>query len=128
MLRAIWLLLTAACLAHYTFGSLSRISSSPGSLSTISSGICVQDAVVIAWVVDNWTRGTELVWIEVRDERDAVIARFDLYQARALASGDPEPSSSLETVDAVPATLEMLHSVIHSWDYGEFKIPNVRTV
>ncbi|CAM9568879.1 unnamed protein product [Scytosiphon promiscuus] len=120
-------LLTASSIAPLTSaGSLSRISSRSGSLSS-PSRVCVQDAVDLTWAVNEWSWRTELIWIEVLNESGAATARFDLFQARAL--GGEESSSSLETVlvDGVPKTLEMMHSVIQSWDYGVFKTPNVQT-
>ena len=122
------MLLVTAFFSQSTSSSLLTISSSSsGSVAPLSSRVCVQDAVVVTWAVSNWTWGTELVWIEVRDPVGAAIARFDLFQARVPGAGEAS-SSSLEIVDAVPKTLEMVHSVIHSLDYGVSKIPHVRTV
>ncbi|CAM9786004.1 unnamed protein product, partial [Ectocarpus sp. 4 AP-2014] len=86
----------------------------------------VQDAVLIKWEVGDGGGGGELVWIEVHDVSSISkpIARFDLFQ---YGHKGGQPSPSLQIVQKVPESLQMMHSVIQSWDHGAFKIPEVRT-
>lgn len=121
-------LLTACCIRL----SLSKISLDTAA-TTVQTGnergtaVCVQDAVLINWEVGDGGGGGELVWIEVHDVSSIPkpVARFDLFQ---YGNKGGQPSPSLEIVQGVPESLQMMHSVIHSRDDGVFKIPQVRTV
>lgn len=98
-------------------------------LSTTSKGsrVCCHDEVHITWVVANWRGGGDLVWVEVRDitKSNLAVGRFDLFQH---GHSGREPSAALAVLDPVPKMLQRLHSVIHCWDYGSFKTPEVRKV
>lgn len=91
-----------------------------------SSTACKHDAVHAEWVIKEWRGSMELVWIEVHDLGGSVpVSRFDLFQ---VGPSELEPSTSLETLDSVSETLQRLHSVIQSREYGPFDTPEIRTV
>lgn len=91
-----------------------------------STTACKHDAVRAEWVVNEWREGVELIWIEVYDlGRSIPVSRFDLFQ---ISPSELEPSLSLETLDSDSETLQRLHSVVQSREYGPFVTPEVRTV
>lgn len=91
-----------------------------------SIACCKHDAVHAEWVIREWGGGVELVWIEVHDlGRLIPVSRFDLFQ---IGPSELEPSISLETLDSISQTLQRLHSVIQSREYGAFDTPEIQTV
>lgn len=115
------LLLGTALLLASSFGEVALSVGGKGNSSTA----CKHDAVHAEWVVKEWRRSVELVWIEVYDlGRSIPVSRFDLFQIPS----ELEPSLSRETLDSNSETLQRLHSVIQSREYGPFDTPEVRTV
>lgn len=87
---------------------------------------CTMEAVRIEWAIPEWTGAPELIWVEIHELGTLKpVGRFDLFQS---GQSDREPSSSFATLDSQPETLQRLHSVIQSDDYGPFDTPEVQKV
>jgi len=88
--------------------------------------LCTMEAVRVEWALTEWTGDPDLIWVEMHEVgRSNPVSRFDLFQP---GQSDREPSSSFATLDSQPETLQRLHSVIQSDDYGPFDIPEVQKV
>ncbi len=88
--------------------------------------MCTMEAVRIEWAITAWTGEPDLVWVEIHELGTLKpVSRFDLFQS---GQSDREPSSSFATLDSQPETLQRLHSVIQSDDYGPFDTPEVQKV
>lgn len=112
----------------FATGASAPVTRANVSTTNLASGthLCVKDAVDIAWCLDEWEGGTELIWIEVQDlAQDRTVSRFDIFQYGHI---DRDLSPSLDAVEAVPKSLERLHSIIHCLQDGPFKTPSVETV
>lgn len=114
------------------------------------SKLCVQDAVLVEWKLNNLGVETELVWIDVQQRLNFNpagssgtapsqhrVARFDVFQyGYDYEDGENdkyngvlgEAAPSLEQVHPVPKSLERLHSLIQSRHDGPFKTPDIQTV